>query len=107
MDLLNFRETDQNTVWKFCKDPKGLELVAENLRLSQLFIEQVVRPRLIITCGVSGAIQFVACMNASEHIVAINSDAQAPIFEAAHVGIVGDLYQIVPDLIARLKEARG
>ena len=48
MDLLNFRETDQNTVWKFCKDPKGLELVAENLRLSQLFIEQVVRPRLIM-----------------------------------------------------------
>ena len=43
MDLLNFRETDQNTVWKFCKDPKGLELVAGNLRLSQLFIEQVVR----------------------------------------------------------------
>lgn len=48
MDLLNFRETDQNTVWKFCNDPKGLELVAENLRLSQLFIEQVVRPRLIM-----------------------------------------------------------
>ena len=48
MDLLNFRETDQNTVWKFCKDPKGLELVAGNLRLSQLFIEQVVRPRLIM-----------------------------------------------------------
>ena len=42
MDLLNFRETDQNTVWKFCKDPKGFELVAGNLRLSQLFIEQVV-----------------------------------------------------------------
>lgn len=48
MDLLNFRETDQNTVWKFCKDPKGFELVAGNLRLSQLFIEQVVRPRLIM-----------------------------------------------------------
>ncbi len=48
MDLLNFRETDQNTVWKFCKAPKGLELVAENLRLNQLFIEQVVRPRLIM-----------------------------------------------------------
>ena len=57
MDLLNFRETDQNTVWKFCKDPKGLELVAGNLRLSQLFIEQVVRPRLIMVKvhGASGA----------------------------------------------------
>ena len=39
---------DLNTVWKFCNDPKGLELVAGNLRLSQLFIEQVVRPRLIM-----------------------------------------------------------
>ncbi len=68
---------------------------------------RTVRPRLIITCGVSGAIQFTACMNASEHIVAINSDASAPIFEVAHVGIVGDLYQIVPDLIGRLKEGLG
>ena len=68
---------------------------------------RTVRPRLMITCGVSGAIQFSACMNASEHIVAINSDANAPIFEVAHVGIVGDLYQIVPDLIGRLKEGLG
>lgn len=67
---------------------------------------RTVRPRLIITCGVSGAIQFTACMNASEHIAAINSDEQAPIFKVAHVGIVGDLYKIVPDLIARLKEAQ-
>lgn len=48
MDLLNFRETDQQKIWEFCKDPKGLELVAENLRLNQLFMEQVVRPRLIM-----------------------------------------------------------
>ena len=48
MELVNFGETEQDTVWKFCKDPKGLELVAGNLRLSQLFIEQVVRPRLIM-----------------------------------------------------------
>ena len=48
MDLLNFRETDQEMVWKFCNDPKGLELVAENLRLNHLFMEQVVRPRLIM-----------------------------------------------------------
>lgn len=68
---------------------------------------RTVRPRLMIACGVSGAIQFTACMNASEHIVAINSDAEAPIFEVAHVGIVGDLYQIVPKLSAKLKEGRG
>ena len=68
---------------------------------------RTVRPRLIITCGVSGAIQFTACMNASDHIVAINNDAEAPIFEVAHVGIVGDLYQIVPTLSAKLKEGRG
>lgn len=67
---------------------------------------RTVRPKLIITCGVSGAIQFTSCMNASEHIIAINTDAHAPIFDVAHVAIVGDLYQILPQLIARLKEAR-
>jgi electron transfer flavoprotein alpha subunit len=64
---------------------------------------RTVRPKLIITCGVSGAIQFAACMNQSDHIVAINKDPEAPIFKVAHVGIVGDLYTILPDLIARLK----
>ncbi len=68
---------------------------------------RTVRPRLIITCGVSGAIQFTACMNASEHIVAINTDRTAPIFETAHVAIVGDLYDTIPVLINELKEARA
>lgn len=67
---------------------------------------RTVRPKLIITCGVSGAIQFVSCMNASDHIVAINTDAEAPIFSAAHIAIVGDLYEIVPALIEKLKEDR-
>ena len=67
---------------------------------------RTVRPRLIITCGVSGAIQFTACMNASDHIVAINSDPDAPIFQVAHVAIVGDLYDILPRLIRQLKEER-
>ena len=65
---------------------------------------RTVRPRLIITCGVSGAIQFTACMNGSDHIVSINTDPQAPIFQTAHVAIVGDLYEVVPGLIRQLKE---
>ena len=68
---------------------------------------RTVRPRLIITCGVSGAIQFTACMNSSDHIIAINTDRNAPIFDVAHVAIVGDLYEIVPALIKQLKEARA
>ncbi len=68
---------------------------------------RTVRPRLIITCGVSGAIQFTACMNGSENIVAINTDRNAPIFDTAHIGIVGDLYEIVPELIRQIKEERA
>ena len=68
---------------------------------------RTVRPRLIITCGVSGAIQFTACMNGSEHIVSINTDKDAPIFDTAHIAIVGDLYEIVPRLIKQLKEGQA
>lgn len=68
---------------------------------------RTVRPRLIITCGVSGAIQFTACMHGSDHIVSINTDKDAPIFEVAHIGVVGDLYEIIPNLINQLKEAQA
>jgi len=66
---------------------------------------RTVRPRLIITCGVSGAIQFTACMNQADRIIAINTDPDALIFQVAHVAIVGDLYQVLPELIGKLKEA--
>ena len=68
---------------------------------------RTVKPKLIITCGVSGAIQFVAGMNNSEYIVAINVDPKASIFKVAHVGIVGDLYKVVPELIAKVKKIKG
>lgn len=64
---------------------------------------RTVKPKLIITCGISGMIQFTACMNGAERIIAINRDRQAPIFKIAHDGIVGDLYEIIPELIRQIK----
>ena len=59
---------------------------------------RTVRPKLLITCGVSGAIQFTSCMTGSECIVAINNDPGAQIFNVAHYCIVDDLYRVVPKL---------
>ncbi len=67
---------------------------------------RTVRPKLIITCGVSGSVQFAAGMNNSEQIIAINKDENAPIFKTAHYCLVGDLYEIIPDLIGRIKESK-
>lgn len=64
---------------------------------------RTVRPKLIITCGVSGAIQFVAGMNHSENIIAINTDPNASIFKVANYAVVGDLYDVVPKLIEKIK----
>ena len=65
---------------------------------------RTVKPKLIITCGVSGAIQFTACMNTAEYIFAINNDRNAQMLKIAHYGIVGDLYEIIPALIDRIKQ---
>ncbi|WP_195999737.1 electron transfer flavoprotein subunit alpha [Clostridium sp. 1001271B_151109_B4] len=67
---------------------------------------RTVRPKLIITCGVSGAVQFTAGMNNSDYIFAINTDEKAPIFKVAHYGIVGDIYEILPALIEKIKYAK-
>lgn len=65
---------------------------------------RTVKPKLIITVGVSGAIQFTACMNSAECIVAINNDPEAQIFGVAHYCIVDDLYKVVPELIENIKK---
>ena len=68
---------------------------------------RTVKPKLIITLGVSGAVQFTAGMGGAEHIFAINKDANAPIFNVAHYGIVGDIYEIVPKLLENIEQFKA
>jgi electron transfer flavoprotein alpha subunit/NAD-dependent dihydropyrimidine dehydrogenase PreA subunit len=65
---------------------------------------KTIRPKLYVACGISGALQHVVGMQDSDLIIAINTDPTAPIFDVADFGIVGDLFQVIPNFIAELRK---
>ncbi len=65
---------------------------------------KTVSPKLYIACGISGAVQHIAGMSSAETVIAINSDPEADIFRAADFGVVGDIFEVIPSLIQKIKE---
>ena len=109
-------------------DPKGFELIREMAEtlgaavgasrptVDEGWIDyrhqvglsgRTVRPQVYMACGISGAVQHQAGMKTSDVIIAVNKDPEAPIFKISSLGVVGDLYEVVPRLIEKIKEHSG
>jgi len=67
---------------------------------------RTVRPKIYLACGISGAVQHLAGMKTSDVTIAINKDAEAPIFSVSSLGVVGDLYEVIPPLVEKIKERK-
>lgn len=86
-----------------CTRP-GIEAGWFDARLQIGLSGRTVKPKLIIALGISGAVQFAAGMQNSEYIIAVNNDPKASIFNIAHCGMVGDLYELIPELMKMMEE---
>jgi electron transfer flavoprotein alpha subunit len=87
-----------------CTRP-GIEAGWFDPRLQIGLSGRTVKPKLLIALGISGAVQFTAGMQNSEFIIAVNTDAKAPIFNVAHCGMVGDLYEVIPELLKMIEKS--